>query len=119
MGTGCQSVARGKPRDASWSRAFGTVVEWERFAAFCQGHADYGATIFGTKGVSLSGGYGGYEPLVVEIVKFFKTGKPPVTSHETLEIYAFMEAADESKRQGGTPVTLESVMTNARAQLGK
>ena len=26
-----------------------------------------------------------------------------------------MEAADESKRQGGKPVTLESVMTKARA----
>ena len=48
-----------------------------------------------------SGGYGGYEPLVVEIAKFFKTGKPPVSAEETLEIFAFMEAADESKRKGG------------------
>ena len=42
----------------------------------------------------------GYEPLLVEICKFFRTGKPPVTAEETLEIFAFMEAADESKRQG-------------------
>jgi len=38
-----------------------------------------------------------------------------VTEEETLEIYAFMEAADESKRQGGKPVTLESVLAKARA----
>lgn len=40
----------------------------------------------------------------------------PVTAEETLQIYAFMEAADESKRQGGAPVKLESVMENARVQ---
>jgi hypothetical protein len=34
---------------------------------------------------------------------------------ETLEIYAFMEAADQSKRQGGSPVTLQSVLEQARA----
>ena len=62
------------------------------------------ATVFGTKGIAPIGDYGGYEPLVVEIVKFFKTGKPPVAAEETIEIFAFMEAADESKRQGGRPV---------------
>ena len=61
-----------------------------------------------------AGGFEGYEPLIVEIVKFFKTGKPPVAAEETLEIFAFMEAADESKRQGGCPVTIESVMEKAR-----
>ena len=35
--------------------------------------------------------------LVIEIAKFFRTGQPPVSAAETLEIYAFMEAADESK----------------------
>ena len=56
---------------------------------------------------------------MVEIVKFFKTGKPPVTAEETLEILAFMEAADESKRQGGAPVSLESVMKKAEEQIAK
>ena len=41
--------------------------------------------------------------------------EPPVSAAETLEIYAFMEAADESKRQGGVPITIESVMTKATA----
>ena len=42
-----------------------------------------------------------------------KTGKPPVTAEQTLEIIAFMEAADESKRLGGLPVTLENVRQRA------
>src|SRR2546430_12678947 len=34
----------------------------------------------------------------LEIGRFFKTGKSPVRAEETIEIFAFMEAADESKR---------------------
>ena len=48
----------------------------------------------------------GYRPLVVEIVKFFQTGKPPVSNEETLEIFAFMDAAQRSKEQGGKPMAL-------------
>ena len=43
-------------------------------------------------------------------MKFFQTGIAPVSADETLEIFAFMEAADESKRQGGQPVSLSEVM---------
>jgi len=47
-----------------------------------------------------------YRPLVMEIVKFFQTGKPPVANEETLEMFAFMDAAQRSKEQGGRPVAL-------------
>jgi hypothetical protein len=47
-----------------------------------------------------------YRPLVAEIVKFFQTGKPPVANEETIEIFAFMDAAQRSKEQGGKPATL-------------
>ena len=47
-----------------------------------------------------------YRPLVREIVKFFETGKPPVPPEETLEIFAFMDAAQRSKAEGGKPVRL-------------
>jgi len=40
----------------------------------------------------------------------------PVEPEETLEIYAFMEAADESKRQDGKEITLEEIMKKARAE---
>ena len=43
----------------------------------------------------------------------FKKNLLLVQSEESLEIYAFMEAADESKRLGGKAVTLESVMIKA------
>ena len=35
---------------------------------------------------------------------------------ETIEIVAFMEAADESKRQGGAPVPLGPLMAKAKAE---
>jgi hypothetical protein len=37
-----------------------------------------------------------------------------VTAEETIEIFAFMEAAEESKRQGGKPVLLADVLKKAR-----
>ncbi len=57
-----------------------------------------------------------YFPLMVSFVEFFKTGKPPMTEEDTLAIYAFMSAADESKAQNGAEVSLESVLTKARAE---
>ena len=65
------------------------------------------------------GPYQGYVPLVVDIVRFFRTGKSPVDAGESLEIYAFMEAADESKRRGGVPVSLAEVMKKASANVDK
>ena len=74
----------------------------------------YGGTVFGENGIAPIGPYDGYRPLLVEVIKFFKTGKAPVSPEETLEIYAFMEAADESKRRGGSKVTLAEVMNKTR-----
>ncbi|MCH1408551.1 MAG: gfo/Idh/MocA family oxidoreductase, partial [Verrucomicrobiales bacterium] len=79
----------------------------------------YGGIAKGEKGEKDIGTYPGYGPLVVEIGKYFDTGKIPVQPKETLEIYAFMEAADESKRQNGAEVTLESVMKKAEAEAKK
>jgi WD40 repeat protein len=111
MGTGCQSVTRGKTADGMIE----VTGKWsgERVGIFREGKG-YTGKATGEKGESPVGSYDGYDPLVIEIVKFFRTGIPPVTEAETLEIYAFMEAADESKRQNGASVTLESVMTKAR-----
>ena len=70
----------------------------------------------GTKAIINAGKEGGYEELCREIGRFFKTGQAPVRPEETLEIFAFMEAADESKRLGGAPVTLASVMAKAQTE---
>ncbi len=50
----------------------------------------------------------GYAPLLREVLQFFKTGKPPVANDETLEIFAFMDAAQRSKEAGGKPTKLRS-----------
>jgi predicted dehydrogenase len=119
MGPGCVAVSRVQTDGTDF-----VVGRWGdgrvgTFRGLRDGAHGYGATVFGSKGIAPSGGYDGYEPLAVEIVKFFKTGKPPVSAAETLEIYAFMEAADESKRQGGAPVSIESVLEKARASAAK
>jgi predicted dehydrogenase len=116
MGTGCVSVSRTQTEGTEL-----VVGTWDggrvgTFRGIRRGKADYGALAFGSKGIVSVQGYGGYEPLLVEIGRFFRTGKPPVSAKETLEIFAFMEAADESKRRGGALVTLESVLTRARDQ---
>jgi hypothetical protein len=107
MGPGCKTVKR--PAE---DKVVGTWADG-RVGTFVAKN-DYGAEVEGTKARGLAGKFDGYGPLVVEIVKFFRTGNPPVAAEETLEILAFMEAADESKRQGGAEVTIESVMEKAR-----
>jgi len=110
MGPGCVSVSRTQTKDSEM-----VVGTWKdgrigTFRGMRSGKHDYGATVFGSKAIGPTGGFTGYQGLVVEIAKFFKTGKSPVSADETIEIYAFMEAADQSKREGGKPVTLESVL---------
>jgi predicted dehydrogenase len=118
MGPGCQTVSR-----THTDHTDEVVGVWKdgRVGTFRgirpPGKGEYGATVYGTKGVvAADTKAGGYDPLVREIVKFFKTRRPPVASAETVEVMAFMEAADESKRQGGRPVRIEDVMSKAREQ---
>ena len=120
MGTGCQRVQR------THTEGMDVVVGiWEdgrigTFRGIREGELGYGGTAYGEKAISPIGPYEGYRPLLVKIVEFFQTGQAPVTPKETIEIFAFMEAADESKRQGGQEVSLASVMQKAlNASRGK
>lgn len=123
MGTGCDTVTRiSTPGfdlvSASWKG--GRVGSFRGIRTpEGGGKADYGGTVFCADGIVPIGKSAGYRPLLVDIIRFFRTGKAPVAEQETLEIYAFMEAADESKRQGGKPVTIESVMAKAREGAAK
>jgi hypothetical protein len=109
MGPGCASVTRTSGADADvmvgrWKDGRIGVVRANR------PYSDYGAVVYREKEVVEShpkpGPATDYRPLVVEIVKFFETGKPPVSNEETLEIFAFMDAAQKSKEQGGAVVNL-------------
>jgi hypothetical protein len=113
MGTGCESVVRTHTDGADVVTGVWKGGRIGSYRGLRDGAADYGGVVFGSKKIAPTGSYAGYEPLVAEIVKFFKTGKPPVSAAETIEIFAFMEAADESKRQGGRPVTIASVLEKA------
>jgi hypothetical protein len=117
MGTGCLSVTRIQTEGTDMAAGVWTGGRIGTFRGLRQGASGYGATVFGSKAIVPSGGDAGYEPLLAEICKFFRTGKPPVSAAETIEMFAFMEAADESKRQGGKPVALETVMARAQAEL--
>ncbi|MFC1757938.1 Gfo/Idh/MocA family protein [Planctomycetota bacterium] len=114
MGTGCKTVVRSSTADTDV--VVGTWADGRigTFRGIRSGHRGYGGTAFGSTANRPIGDYAGYRPLVVEIVKFFRTGKPPVSSAETIEIYAFMEAADESKRRGGAPVDVAEVLKKAQ-----
>lgn len=114
MGPGCEQVTRLSTPGADLVAGTWKGGRIGTFRGMRAGKPGYGAMAYGSKGNEQVGSYEGYRPLIVEIVKFFRTGVVPIAPEETLEIYAFMEAADESKRQGGVPVALESVMAKAR-----
>jgi predicted dehydrogenase len=130
MGPGCESV-----RCTSTGTAESIVGAWKdgrlgTYRGIKKGALKYSATVFGDKGVSVAGIYGhgvpvkgvvpttdkymGYEGIAIEMAKFFKGGDPPVSAAETLEIFAFMEAAHESKRQKGAAVRVADVLEKAR-----
>lgn len=116
MGTGCVSVKRGQTAEGKIE----VIGQWTdgRVGTYREGKG-YEGKVIGDKGEGPVGSYDGYDPLLLEVLKFARSGQPPVSEQETLEIYAFMEAADESKRQNGASVTLESVMAKARVEAAK
>ena len=116
MGTGCAEVSRSQTEGTDLVVGIWKDGRIGTFRGIRQGKQDYGAMLFGTKGVVLAPGNEGYKPLVEQIAHFFKTRQPPVTAEETIELMTFMEAADESKRQGGKPVKLETVLKKAQEQ---
>jgi predicted dehydrogenase len=107
MGPGCEEVTRVVGADSDeitckWKDGrLGTVRALRPYGT-------YGAVVFRKDGVQMSPPkpHTDYEGLVREIVKFFETGKPPVSNADTLEIFAFMDAAQRSKEAGGMPMRL-------------
>ena len=114
IGRGCVEVSRTVTPDTDvitgkWNDGKTGTVRTER------PYGPFGAVVFRTKPKDAKGNGGvvvaqsnpnmaeGYRPLLVEVVKFFETKEPPVPNEETLEIMAFMDAAQRSKEAGGAP----------------
>jgi predicted dehydrogenase len=114
MGTGCETVRRVQTKDCEFVVGIWKGGRVGTYRGIRTGKSAYGVTILGTKAIVQSDKYGGYEPLVDEIIKFFKTGKVPVPQEETIEIFAFMSAADESKVKGGAAVSIPEIIEKAK-----
>ena len=120
MGTGCVSLKREMTPEGqiqvtgNWGDGrVGIFREADRKAK----GGPYGGKAVGDKGEADIGKFDGYEVLLEAVVKMFRIGKAPVSPEETLELYTFMEAADESKRLGGAEVKLADVLAKARAEV--
>ena len=113
MGTGCRQVTRF--RTENLDMVVGTWADGRigTFRDLRGGKSSASVRIYGTKGM-IEAESAGYKPLVDEIVRFFKTGKVPVSEQETIEIYAFMSAADVSKSQNGEAVSVAELIEQAR-----
>ena len=110
LGTGCETVSRTTTPDTDIITGIWSGGRIGTLHALRKGPTPHKVIVFGTKAVAEQKGSGDYAPLVREIMKFLKTGVAPVTPEETLELFAFMEAADESKRQNGAPVKIKDVL---------
>lgn len=114
MGTGCLTVQRGSTPDGKIE----VIGLWNdgRKGIFREAK-DYHGLARGETGEAAVGSFDGYLPLVRQIMDFFQTGIVPVDPEETLEILAFMEAADQSKLQGGKPISVAEVLQKAKKPL--
>lgn len=116
MGTGCTTVSRVYTPDTDIVTGIWSDNRLGNFRGIRGGRSGYGGTVYGEKAIRALGPYGGYNPLLLEVVRYFRTGALPVQPEETLEILAFMEAADLSRRRGGKPVSVAQVMERARRE---
>lgn len=115
MRGGCLSVTR--TTTASESVVTGLWAEGRTgtLQAIHEGAMGFKLIRFGDKQIFEQKSDGDYTPMLREIVKFFQTKQAPVSPKQTLEIYAFMAAAEESKQRDGARVTLREVMVKAGA----
>jgi hypothetical protein len=116
MGPGCATVTRMQGKDVDLVTGLWSDGRVGTYRGIRRGASTGGAMVFGTAGIVRPEGAGKYEDLCAAIGRFFKTGVAPVSAEETIEIFTFMEAADESKRQGGAPVSMAEVLSKARAE---
>ena len=125
MGPGVETVTRVHTPDADvvtgrWKDGRLGVMRGHR-----TGPQTYGAVAYGRKAILSFGAPRpgappersgtAYPPLLDATLAFFRSGVAPVTPEETLEIMAFMEAADLSKARQGAPVALSEVTEGRRA----
>lgn len=113
LGTGCETVTRTHTDDTDVVTGTWKDGRVGVFYGLRNQKSGFKVTKFGTKAIVEQSEGGDYTGMLREIMNFFQTGQAPVDASTTLEIYAFMEAADESKRRGGVPVSIEETLEQA------
>ncbi len=106
MGSGCAEVAVNKGSSADvitglWKDGRAGTIYGYRI----EGLGTFGCTVFGRGAVETGTAKGDppyYALMLPRIMEFFRTGKPPVSRREMLEITAFLEAANRSRETGET-----------------
>ena len=110
MGPGCKRVTNSKTQGTdlvtgTWADGrIGTV------RGIRAGKADFGFVAFAEKSVTAVtvGTKDIYRELLKKVVEFFATGKSPLDIRETLEIVAFIEAANKSGANHGAGETVSA-----------
>jgi virulence factor len=103
MGPGCQRVTCTHEKDVDVVTGQWKDGRVAGIRGIRKGRADYGAIVFAEKGVQnvAIGTSVIYRELLKKIVEFFEKRKSPVDPAETVEIMAFIEAANKSGANHG------------------
>jgi predicted dehydrogenase len=116
MGPGCQQVV-----STATNGTHAVIGKWPdgrigTYRGLRAGKQEFGMTVFGTNAVVTQFKYEGYEPLLQQIAEFFLDKSMPVSNAESIELIAFMQAAQVSQERG-TAVLISEVMEEARAKV--
>jgi hypothetical protein len=116
MGTGCQTVTRTTTPAASvvtgtWNdNRCGTLHALHQLPMHSNA---YKLVRFDGTEVFEQKAQGDYTPMLREVIKFFETKTAPVSPAQTLEIYGFLQAAEDSRQLGGIPVSVRDTLIQA------
>lgn len=109
MGPGCEAVRRIYTKDVDVVTGFWKDGRIGTLRGVRNAPVSIAGTAFGEKGTAPLGPFTeqAYDQLVRQIIRFFDTGQVPVKPEETLEIFAFMHAADISRKKNGATIRLK------------
>lgn len=108
LGANCKSVTTQHTDDVDIYTG-----EWEdgrigMLRGIRKGADGFGGSVFTQDKIVQLGAFQGYNPLLKQIVSFFETGIIPVKREETLAICKFIDAAHQSRVNGGIKVLLNN-----------
>ena len=117
MGKDCHTVQRRHTQNTDHLVGIWDNDRIGTYRGIRKGKVTHSGLAYGLNEILPAGSFNdvGHRPLVIDMLKFFKTGISPIEIEETLAIHVFMEAADDSKRQGGIPISMKAVLAKAQS----